>query len=330
MAVDVARSLNGEEHEDVLQTKYYLGLFLCQTARPHEGLRLLKEAVDLAVRTKGAEDGFHTPMVRRAYGVNLIQYGLAEEGLVPITQSLETSRRVKRSGTRNFADALAFGSEGEIELGNYSRAEAMIAEASAIHAKLGDSGSSGQLTITVQMRAKLLVATGKAAEAVKSLQELPVKPGAPGALSYPWLSVSVALAEANLALGEYNTAIRRAGEVRNRIEGSNLRPFLKRYVAQAALLEGKGLLLSERAADALPLLERSVQLGSEVYDRDRSLELADSQTTLAACLRDLGRNDQARALLAQAKAIHATHKNVGQQFQSPLRKLEARMSGSAH
>ena len=90
--------------------------------------------------------------------------------------------------------------------------------------------------------------------------------------------------------------------------------------------EGKSLLLTRHASDALPLLQRAVQLGAEVYDPGRSPALADSQIALAKCLAELGHRDQARVLLVQAKAIHSTHKDLGEQFRKPLRELEARLA----
>ena len=40
LSLATARSLKGEEHEDVIQTKYRLGSFLVLTSRPQEGLQL--------------------------------------------------------------------------------------------------------------------------------------------------------------------------------------------------------------------------------------------------------------------------------------------------
>ena len=150
-----------------------------------------------------------------------------------------------------------------------------------------------------------------------------------GKITYSWLNVSLARAEVNLARNRPEAAIDQAALVRKRIIESGLAHYFKYWEAQAALLEGKGLLLSKRAADAQPLLERAVQLGSDVLDPQHSLQLADSKIVLAFCLLDLGRRDQAQPLLLQAKAIHASYKDLGDQFKSPLRKLEARMSGSA-
>jgi hypothetical protein len=36
----------------------------------------------------------------------------------------------------------------------------------------------------------------------------------------------------------------------------------------------------------------------------------------------LGRGDEARGFLARAKAIHATHKDLGGQFRKPLHETE--------
>jgi tetratricopeptide (TPR) repeat protein len=107
------------------------------------------------------------------------------------------------------------------------------------------------------------------------------------------------------------------------VESSPSRKYFKNYEAQASLGEGKGLLLTHHAPEALPLLQRAVQLGEEVYDRSCSPALADSQIALAKCLLDLGRRDQARTLLSRAKEIHSTHKDLGDQFRKPLRELEA-------
>jgi hypothetical protein len=76
----------------------------------------------------------------------------------------------------------------------------------------------------------------------------------------------------------------------------------------------------------LPLLERSLQLGSEVYDQEHSLQLAASQIALASCLLDLHRGNQAPALAAKAKAIQSTYKDLADSFRTPLRRLEARIS----
>jgi thioredoxin-like negative regulator of GroEL len=177
-------------------------------------------------------------------------------------------------------------------------------------------------------KAKLLLATGKAEDAMSALRQIPEKADISGKITYSWLNVSLARAEVNLALNRPHAAIDQAALVRKRIVESGLASYFKRWEAQAALLESQGFLLTRNAAGARPLLERAVQLGSEVLDPKHSLQLADSEIALASCFLDLGHPDQARPLLLQAKAIQATYKDLGDQFKSPLRKLEARLSGS--
>jgi len=324
LALEVARALKGEDSVDVLQTEWRLGNFLVQTSRVQEGLAMLKNSVDLAVRTRGPDEVFHTPMVRRAYGVNLLRYGSVEEGLLPLTQAMEVHRRAKRSGNQDFAVTLEAIAPAETDLGYYRKAQALLDEAFTIRAGPGQ-GYSRQLDDALMAKARLLLATGKAEEAMSALQQIPEKADFSGKITYSWLNVSLARAEVNLARNRPEAAIDQAALVRKRIAESGLAPYFKRWEAQAALLEGRGLLLSKRAADAEPLIERAVQLGSQVLDSQHSLQLADSQIALASCLLDLGRRDQARPLLLQAKAIHASYKDLGEQFKIPLRLTETRI-----
>ena len=303
--------------------KQHLGVFLAQTARPREGLTLLKEALDLAARMLGPEESFHMPMDRRAYGSQLIRYGCLEEGLLPLAQAIDVQRRAKHSGTTGFASTLEWDSTGETELGHYRKAEALVAEASRLR---GNDTAPGDLSYSLLARTKLQIVTGKLDEAANSLQQSGIEVDPAGKITCAWLNVAVAKADVELARNRSDLAIQQARAVRSRVAASGLGLYFKRWDAQATLAEGKGMLLTGRSDEALPLLQRALQLGSDVYDPDRSPNLADSQIALASCLLNLGRKDRARELPAQARAIHATHKDLGEQFRKPLRELEARIT----
>jgi eukaryotic-like serine/threonine-protein kinase len=275
-AVEVARALKGDEHVDVLQTKYRLGIYLAQTSRPQEGLAFLKEAVALALRTQGPDETFHTPMVREGYGIYLLQYGRVEEALVPIGQCIDALRRANQSGTHSFANTLEWVARAETELGHHREAEAMLAEASATHARLGPTPPDFR-SDSVIAAAKVLMAIGKAEQAARTLEEFPLEVKGSDKISYDWLNISLARAESNTARNHADQAIDQARQVRNRIEESGLGTYFKRWEAQAALLEGKGLELQGHAADALLPLQRAVQLGSQPGIRrltDRSGEMS--------------------------------------------------------
>jgi serine/threonine-protein kinase len=322
LAVETARKLKGEEHVDVIQTEYRLGVFLAQTSRPVEGLQWLKSAVDLAVRTLGPQETFHTPMAREAYGLHLMRYGRIEEGMEPIKLCLDVLRSAKQSVTHGFADTLVWKATGETDLGRYREAEATLAEEAAIRARLGPAPLEYRSDRAIAS-ARFLAAIGKADQAAEVLEQAAVEPGGEGTFSYDWLNVSLTRADASLARNLPEEAMRQARAVRHRIETSGIGPYLKRWEAEAALLEGKAMLLMRRPAEARPLLERSVALGADVYDPGRSPKLAESQIALAQALATSGRSDEARALLARARAIHASHKELGEHYRKPLGELEA-------
>jgi len=201
----------------------------------------------------------------------------------------------------------------------------MLEEADAISARLGGKSSTGEVNDLRLARATLLQAEGKGDEAAKCLQKSAVPPEAPGKISYNWLDVSLAHATVELTQGHPAAALEQAAEVQRRLEGSGKALYFKRWASEAALIEGKSLLLENRAAGALPQLQRAVQLGSEVYDPELSPDLADAKIALALCLLDLGRSEQAHAVGSQAKAIHKANRELGEHYRRPLRQLEARI-----
>jgi thioredoxin-like negative regulator of GroEL len=80
-----------------------------------------------------------------------------------------------------------------------------------------------------------------------------------------------------------------------------------------------------QASQALPLLEQAVALDQQLYDANQSPRLSDAEIALANCSLTLGQRDRARALLASAEAIEATHRELGVQYKEPLRKLRVRL-----
>jgi hypothetical protein len=79
-------------------------------------------------------------------------------------------------------------------------------------------------------------------------------------------------------------------------------------------------------AAARPALERALSLYLEVYDADRSPDVADAEIALAKSFAADGRLDEARSLAQRAKRIQATHPALGSQYRKPLRELEQTLS----
>jgi serine/threonine-protein kinase len=113
---------------------------------------------------------------------------------------------------------------------------------------------------------------------------------------------------------------------------------LQKYQAQAANSRdvndevelqfelGRALIASERAAEALPHLERVLTLRQTQYAF--SPRLAEAQVALADCRLRLGDVDASRALLSKAKAIHAANRELGDQYRKPLAELQRALAAT--
>ncbi len=157
-AVASALALFDAEHESVLQTRMRLGRFLCETDRPDEGFRLIREALDQAVRTKGADDSFHTAGVMLTYGRWLVTYGRVEDGLKLLERSNDIRIRGKRTATDAYREAREYQAVAETVLGDYRQAAEHLREAGS-----GPGATSA--------RVRLFLATADTDRARKALAE---------------------------------------------------------------------------------------------------------------------------------------------------------------
>jgi serine/threonine-protein kinase len=143
-------------------------------------------------------------------------------------------------------------------------------------------------------------------------------------LTFRWPAAILARARAALGSGDANRALTLATRVRDRIEGSELRPALKLAEAQATMTQGLADLALHRPEPARSSLARAVELISEINDA-ASPWLAQAQIALGEAHLALGDRPTAVALLAKASAIEAVHPKLGEQYRRPLRELESRL-----
>jgi len=320
LAFQVAQKTGGPDHQLTLIAQMDLGWFLFDTGRTVEGLAVMDDAQQRILRTRG-DDPQTVPFALNRYGRGLLEFGRLEEGNDVLAQAARMLRKY-RPGSGYLATALDLQANALTDLGRYVEARAAIEEAARIHASVHDEPIyvNGNLAA----RSRLLLATGKADEASTVLNGFFIQDPAPNKISLTWVHASLARADVALALGKPEQALDPASRVRIAVERSPSRVYFKKFEAQAALAEGKALILMRRAPEAMPLLDRAAELSSDLYDPARSPKLADSQIALASCLLGLGRGEQARTLLAGAKAIQATHPELGEQFKKPLRELSQR------
>ncbi|MDE3166713.1 MAG: serine/threonine protein kinase [Acidobacteriota bacterium] len=295
LAVETARAVNGEDHEDVVQTRQRLGFFLCETGRYREGLSELRAALELAIRIKGPNDLFHVGGTSRSYARKLIQFGRVEDGLALLAKTAELESQAHRTESRSGRDTLEAEAAGEIVLGRYQKAARLLRAA----------GSPKDRALTY---ARLELGTGQPQAAEQSLLGSAPEEARTGRLSLAWLQWTLAMAQTQLALGRNHEALGMATAARTRLEASPAASYWREYEAVADVVEARALLREERPAEALARAEKAAGIFAAVLDVELSPTLADAQMVAAECLARLGRTSDADAARRLAQAIQVRHK----------------------
>lgn len=318
-ALEVSRKLNGEDHVDTLETELRLGIFLGGTARTKESLEHIERAKDILLRTRGADDPFFAPQVFLEYGRYLAYAGHLEEGLTYTTKAVE-NRRKNRPGTSYLGSMLEVQAFVFIEMGRYSEAVRAMDEAEAIFAK----ANTPRFFLAADNRARYLMITGQLNEAESALGRFHPSAPAEGALPVDALRLQTVKAEVALTRNDADSAARLAGQVIQELAASPVRDYLKSLEARAALVQGRADLELRRTSEALPLLQRSVELREAVVD-PISPGLAAGQIALAECYLDLGESQRAKPLADSARKILRGHAELGLQYLRPMQDLEKRL-----
>jgi predicted Ser/Thr protein kinase len=314
LAVRTARALNGEEHVDTIESEARLGGFFSQISQYREALRYLKHARDVCLKTKGADDPFYTPQMLMLYGQTLAASGHLEEGLAAISQAVE-NRRKNRPGTRYLAQMLSEQASVLTDLAEYKKAQASLDEAAAIGKKVGF-----EVHEYTSARLKLAFALRKPEEAAAIMERSygPLSDHDP--LSLKLLRNLTARAELALVNDDPADAARLAERASDAIASSSIRPYLRFWEARAALDEGNSYLRQHRASQALPRLQRAVELDSEMFD-PLSTEMLPAQGALATAFLQIGDRGSAAKLLAQAESNWRRHRHLGERYEQPIRAL---------
>ncbi len=318
-ALLAARKFNGEDHVDTLETEMRLGIFLVATSRTAEGLEHIEHAKAILLRTRSPDDPFFAPQVYLEYGRTLAYAGRLEEGLAYVQKAVE-NRRKNRPGTRYLAQMLELQASILVDMGSYVQAQRLMDEAEDLAKKT----KYPTQYLAVDERARLLIATGHANEADAALGSFHPAAPLPGALDIDSLRIEVLRAENALARADAEAAVAPAGHVVQVLSSSAARDYMKSLEARAALVEGRAYLRLDRSAEALPLLQRSVQLRQSTLEPISPL-LASAQIALAECYLALGNREQAQTLAANSKKALQTHQQISSLYTRPLQDLEKRL-----
>jgi hypothetical protein len=168
------------------------------------------------------------------------------------------------------------------------------------------------------------MASGRVREADAALDAFrPVVPE-PGAISLDAMKVMTWRAETALTRHDVEVAVELAAQVRQELSASTARDYLKGLEAHATLIAGRANLLLSRPSEALPLLQRTIELRESILD-PTSPALAEAQVALANCYLDLGDSGRANALAARTGKIISSHHQLSGQYTGPQQRLELRL-----
>ena len=320
-ALDLAKTINGDAHADVIQCETRLGRLLADSGRLPEGLALLDDAKRSALALLGLDEGFHVPQVLFQHGVLLMRSGRIEEALVDLEAAV-ANRRHHRPGTTPLALFLESAAAAQIEMGRFAEAGKNLDEAHTILEKVGQKSPSEGYDAYLVHRAHLALVQGRTREADAFLRDVsPIKAGSDG-LDLQEVSSALTIAEIAQAAGRQVDAIALVTDLRRRIESSSLVSYYGYFVEQTHFVEGLARLRTGELRVARSLLEQTLAYRQKSLD-PASVKIAEAQIALAESELGLGDIAKARVLMHAAMAIHATHTELGPQYRAPLQQLVA-------
>jgi len=318
-ALEASRKLNGEDHIDTLETELRLGAFLSATSRTMEGLEHVNRAKQILLRTHRDDDPFFAPQVYLEYGRSLVHVGRWEEGLTYVVKAVE-NRRKNRPGTRYLAQMLYLQASILTDMGHYEESAHLLDEADAISKKVNYPTPH----IAADERARLWIATGHAEKADSAFDTFHPPTPVSGVLELDTLRLHVSRAENALARGDNKAAAQSAAKVLQELSATNDRDYLKPLEARAALVQGRADLQLGYPSEALPLLQRAVDLRKSTVDAD-SPALALAQIALANCYLDMGESKKGNDVAADARRAFVSHRELGIQYRGPWQNLLKRL-----
>ena len=322
-SLHAATTLYGESDIGAVVAEFRLAALLCRT-RPAEGAPRLESTCRRALELPYGEVARRATVLRGSVRP-LLDFGRIEHAHTLAAESVDRYRSLLE-GSWPFAMDLDLLAGADLEQGRYDEAEALLREAESIHRRAQTSNE--QCVEHHAAVARLRLATNRLDEAEQALSALAAHEPDSARIPIGWLEATIMHGMIMLARGNPDEALAYATRTRDAIAGHALHDYFVLWEVRAITLQGTALRAAHRPGEALPALERSLELARLVYDAELSPGLANIYVAVADCLLDLGRQKEADAWLPRAKAIHAANRCLGVQYTEALRAAERRVNSS--
>jgi serine/threonine protein kinase len=221
-------------------------------------------------------------------------------------------------------DHLFIAADYELMRGDDKAAEQHAHQAVAFAAQA--YGANGSMTLRYNVSlGRLLVSLGKLAEADALFTAVMNADSVNAAVfNSAWTSASVQHARVRSARGESAAAATSLAATLAKYQQQlpEQRDLNDEFELQSEL--GRALIAADRPADALPHLERALELRATQYFS--SPRLAEAQVLLADCELRTGNVDGSRALLGKARAIYAANQGISARYTTAFRDVSGRLA----
>ena len=314
----IAAKLEGIDGSDAIDAGKNLGDRLCRYSRMRDGVTVLDRTSEVAAALVAKGRTSPPSLVLASDGRCWAELGGTEKALDQFRQIAEWRKRADPQAMVDY-QVLSAQLETLTEIGAFRDAKAALDRVAELSPKLFPLDNN-----LVRRRITYLMSTGQYEEARKIVADYRIPESEPSTSIFN-LERRLTLAGLELAGGNFAAAATMSSEIASDLASSADRPYLAKYEVRAALLTGIALHLAGHPDQAVPSLQHAVELATDLYDKKRSVKLAETQIALAQCYLDLKNRDEARRLFLQAKGIHATQKKIGPQYAEPLRVLAERL-----
>ncbi|MFC4821312.1 protein kinase domain-containing protein [Dokdonella ginsengisoli] len=325
LALANALDTRGEDSLHAATARVMLGKASYWSGCTREGIDLLATAKAQAV-AHSDPDNNDRRWAFQEHGRALAAAGDLDAGLADLETAVAMYRRrvFKEIG---LADALGSIALAKIEAGRYEEARAAIDEDAAVRAAAGQKPSMETVDWVASLRGFLALAENRVDQARQALDDFATSGDAQAHSTLREVTRWLLEAKLHLRSSDFAGARRSVANARAEIEGSGQAGYLKRQASSADLLDGLALSGMGDASGALQPLQRALAAREELL-LPMSQEIAEAQIALAECRLALGQLAPARELATRAQAIHSRHKELGEQYREPLRRLLQRLSAA--
>lgn len=313
-AIAITQRINGDLHVDTLQARMRFGIYLRKSGRLLEAREVLSGVEANAIRGVSEKDAYTVPAIRMELARVELMLGNFSDA-AKLYQRAIAARQTVRSGDYQHANMLQNYAAALAEMGRVDESIQLATTAAEIFSKVKTPVGTTLVPIV------LATAHTSAGHERQALEAIDRYSDGRDRLEVP---VQIRVETRRAAALAKDSAAESETLLRVQLQRLAQLPQSQRYrwiESDTRIVLGRLLTRSGRAGPACELLEPVVQWRTQDLSPQSAL-LADAQVALAECQWRQGNEEIANELFGKAKAIYASHAQLGNQYRKPFDDLQ--------